>query len=209
MKNSNSQDVKNKTLKVLGKLSSRLDTSRIAHAFDQVLDRYIGHYRIPTNHAEFNREIALFLQAIYVIGVNPSKILTALEATAKAISLLSQYSNNQGARGYEAAYLDAVFSGEEGIGDVCFKLSQIVKESEIRKYRDYVYATTIDPSDWELHINLTASIIELYGEFLPPLIRESPPVRFSRLYKDLIEMVLSSQDLAAKISSGSYPSFHN
>jgi len=207
MKNSNRRNVINMTLQILGKLSARLDTSHISHAFDQVLDRYIAQYRIPTNHVEFNQEIAGFLQAVYLIGVKPRMILTALEATAKAVSLLSQYNNNQGARGYEAAYLDAVFSGEEDIGDVCFKLSQIVKESEIRKYRDYVYVTTIDPSDWQLHINITAGIIELFGECLPPLIRESPPERFSGLYKDLIEMILSSQDLAIKISAGSYRLF--
>jgi len=204
MKNSNSQDVKNKTLQVLGTLLARLDTNHISHAFDRVLDSYIDQYRISTNHAEFNREIAGFLQAVYLIGVRPSMTLSIREATAKAISLLNRYRNSQGAEGYEAAYLDAVYSGEEGIGDVCFQLLQIVKESEIRKYRDYVYATTIDPSDWRLHINITAGIIELYGEFLPPLIRESPPVRFSWYYKELINMVLSSQDIALKISSGSY-----
>lgn len=204
MMNSSSQDIKNKTLQVLGTLSARLDTSHISHAFDQALDYYVNQYRIPVNNAEFNREIASFLQTVYLIGVKPSMTLSIREATAKAVSLLDRYHNNQGAKGYEAAYLDAVYSGEEGIGDVCFQLLQIVKESEIRKYRDYVYSTTIDPSDWQFHVNITQGIIELFGEYLPPLIGESPPVRFSWHYKELIEMVLSSQDIALKISSGSY-----
>jgi len=202
MKNSTSRDIKKKTLQILGELSVRLDTTQISNAFDQALEEYIGQYREPDNHAEFNREISRFIQIVYGTGMKPGLTLTTQEANAKAISFLNGYCNSQGSRGYEAAYLDAVYSNEAGIGDVCFQLFQTIREIEIKKYQDYVYATTINPSDWRLHIDIVRGITELYGEYLSPLIRESPPERFSCHYRDIIEIILTSDDYALKICSG-------
>ena len=207
MKNLISRDVKKMTLQILRVLSVRLDTTQISNTFDQALEDYLEQYREPKTHTDFYQEIARFVQIIYETGVRSGLSLTTQEATAKAIDLLDRYCNNQGARGYEAAYLDAVYSGEAGIGDVCYQLFKMIKDSEISKYQNYVYSTTINPSDWRLHINITQGIIELFGEYLPPLIRESPPERFSGRYKNLIEMVLASQDYILKICSGSYQSF--
>jgi hypothetical protein len=207
MKSLISRDAKKITLHILRVLSVRLDTKQISNAFDKALERYLEQNREPKNHTEFNQEIARCIQIIYRIGVKPGQSLSAQEAMAKAIDLLDRYCNNHGSRGYEAAYLDVVYSGEASIGDVCYQLFQMIKEHEIRKYQNYVYSTTINPLDWQLHLDITKGIIELFGEYLPPLIVESPPERFSGFYKDLIDMVLSSQDIAANISSGSSSAF--
>lgn len=155
------------------------------------------------SHSEFNQEISRFIQHVYSRGLLVSKVVSSKGALSEAINLLDQYYGNQGGDGYNEAYLDAVSTTGKGIEFVLQALAEIISQREIGRYINWLFASIIDPTDKETHEVTIEGIIKKFGSLLPEEIVTGNPVRFVKNYRDLIETIISTNNLLKQIETSS------
>jgi hypothetical protein len=179
-------------------LSTLID-SDMPESISQKIDETLNSFNIDalfvSSHEEFNDCIGGFIRQIYGNGLVLSKTLDSHTALAEAINILEQYYENQGASGYDAAYLDVIDETGKGIQFVLRELAELVKAMEVSRWLNSVYISLIDPIDKNQHLEIVKSLLEKYSDHFSTGIKESSPVSFIKSYRELIEIVISSENL--------------
>lgn len=139
--------------------------------------------------AEFNDILAFFIQHLH--GHRSESVWTPsrAEALSEAIELLEHYYESHGARGYEAAYLEAASGEGHGVGEVLTQLGEIIMQREIRRQQEWAFASVVNPSDWALHKEIAAQLMEKLDLF-PRANGKPNPAQFARQYRELMALVL-------------------
>jgi len=178
------------------RINSIIDELKRAQKSDMIADRMsaaIASFPIPfsavNTFAKFNDILAFFIQHLHGHCNESAWTPTRAEALSEAIELLEHDYESQGARGYEAAYLEAVSNDGHGIEEVLAQLGEIIMQREIRRQQEWAFASIVDPSDWALHKEIAAQLLERLGLFLQPNGKPNP-AQFAEQYRELIALVL-------------------
>lgn len=83
--------------------------------------------------------------------------------------------------------LDAAGNNLEGLEYVLSQLEESIKAVERKKYVQWVFADTVDQSDWEAHRGIAATYLVKYKDLLPPELRDMDPARLADHFRGLIE----------------------
>jgi hypothetical protein len=174
-------------------IHERIDESR-RHFKPELIE--IKSYR------DFNQQIAECIQHLYSDGLLVPRRVSLRTAMAEGLDLLEHhYEGNGGMQGYDAAYLDAVGSQGRGFEFVLSQLAESIRDREIIRYTNGQFSVLIDPSDWNTHKQIVEEIVEKYAAFLPDDIRFGNPDRFINYYRDLIEVILSSDQTIEQVGN--------
>jgi hypothetical protein len=176
---------------------------KISKRINETIDSFCAGGIDVSDHQTFNDCISRFIGQIYKNGLVFPKTLDSRTSLAEAISLIEQHYESQGASGYDAAYLDAVDKSGKGIEHVLRELADFIKSTEIAHWLNSFYLSNIDPIDKNRHLEIIIDLLKKYPLHLPDNIRKGNPARFIRYYRDLIELVVSSEKFSGQlVSSG-------
>ena len=176
--------------KLLDTIMDLLNEERMAREIDERIDLAVETFqvkvKVPLSHSDFNRLIAGFVRGIYQKGLRLPRHLSDQEALTEAVSLLEKYYQSIQIRGYAGALLDAAGNNLEGLEYVLSQLEESIKAVERKKYVQWVFADTVDQSDWEAHRGIAATYLVKYKDLLPPELRDMDPARLADHFRDLI-----------------------
>jgi hypothetical protein len=152
------------------------------------------------SYRDFNQQIAECIQYLYSDGLLVPRKISLRAAMAEGLDLLERhYEGSDGMQGYNVAYLDSVGSQGRGFEFMLSQLAESIRDREIFRYTNGQFSLLIDPSDWNTHKQIVEEIVEKYAAFLPDDIRMGSPNRFIKYYRDLIEVILSSDQTIEQV----------
>ena len=190
--------------KILDTIINLLNEERVARTIDEPIDLTVKAFQLkvkaPLSHSEFNRVIAEFVSGIYKKGLRLPRHLSGQEALTEAVSLLEKYYQGIYSKGYDEALLDAAGNDQEGLRYVLSQLAESIKTVERDKYVRWVFANTIDQSDWETRRRIAATYLMQYKDFLSPELREIDPARLVDGFQNLILNLVSTKSLLRQVS---------
>ncbi len=192
MKNSNEAMQSQQIKDIIDKVLSVSAVEEVS----QVWDAAIGSYVLPEadigSFNEFNECLTDFVLHMPDYSSEVSSERTRSDALTEAIWLLDQHYDNNGTRGYEAAYLDAIDIFGAGIAAVLGQLGEAMKQQKLIRLIEWQTANLINPSDWQLQKEIVTHVIRILGDSLPGIIRNSDPSRFTKAYRDFIALLQSA-----------------
>jgi hypothetical protein len=150
----------------------------------------------PVTHDYFIEVTSGLVRHVYQQSSLFRQQLTNLQARCEAMALLEEGYQNPYARGYHAAYLDALTDLEQ----VLAQLSIIIKITSRDKYMWWVWITRIDPSDWATKCRIVEALLSR-SPSLPPSITNCSPCQLANHIYQLINAILSSEYLIDKLLS--------
>ncbi|MCX6827692.1 MAG: hypothetical protein NT002_00170 [candidate division Zixibacteria bacterium] len=188
----------------LDELFAQLRGASVIRIIYERIDEARRHFKTGLlelkSYRDFNQHIAEFIQHLYSHGLLVPRMISLRAAMAEGLDLLErQYEGNGGIQGYDAAYLDAVSSQGRGFDFVLSQLAESIRDREIFRYTNGQFSLLIDPSDWNIHKRIVGEIVEKYAAFLPDDICNGSPDRFINYYRDLIEVILSSDQTIEQV----------
>jgi hypothetical protein len=188
----------------LDELFAQLRGASVIRIIHERIDEARRHFKTGLmeikSHRDFNQQTALFIQYLYSDGLLAPRRISLRAAMAEGLDLLERhYEGNGGMQGYDAAYLDAVDSQGRGFDFVLSQLAEGIRDREIFRYTNGQFSVLIDPSDWNTHKRIVEEIVEKYVAFLPDDICFGSPDRFINYYRDLIEVILSSDQTIEQV----------
>ena len=192
-------------VKPLAQLLAHLQDSEAAIEIAEKIDRALQSFQPRpaeiASHREFINAVAGLVSHLYQYGLPFPKRMTHSSALSEGLDLLDRYYESSGILGFDAAFLDATDKKGRGPEFVLRRLSEIIKEREVRQYLNYRYLSAIDPTDRDTHRRIVERLIEEHGPLLPDDLRTGNPCRFAKYYRDLLEMIISSDIFFAQVRS--------
>jgi hypothetical protein len=180
-----------------------LNEEQMVRAIDERIDLAVKAFqlkvKVPLSHSDFNRVITGFVRDLYRKGLRLPRHLSEQEALAEAVSLLEKYYQGMHTRGYDGAVLDAAGDDLEGLEYVLSQLAESIKAVEREKYVKWVFADTVDQSDWETCRCIAATYLMQYKDLLSPELRDMDSARLADHFQDLIINHLSTDNLIRQI----------
>jgi len=198
MKNSTDE---NNIIEILKKLQDTQEISGISGRIDAIRDEYLSRKHETATHADFNKEISSFVSQISTNGLRPPKFITGNAALAEAIWLLDFGYKSEGTGGYYAALIDATNPAADKFGLIIHNIAETIKAIEIRRHTNWLFLSTIDPTDTDLHYKIVKNLLEKYELIPPSHIPNNNPFQFIKHYRDLIENSISAENLLKKITT--------
>lgn len=195
--------------KILEKLFVLLCEERIAKEIDKLIDIAAHNFglkiKIPINHSTFNQHLSAFVCHLYRNGVALPRDLTDQDALAEAIFLLEEYYQNEDAKGYDKALLDAVLTDVNGFELVLFSLADAIKTVERKKYIQWVFADNFSNLSWSLRQRIVAFYLKQNKAcFQKPFIAIDS-VRLVDRFCELLLNHLSDDNLMNQILADKFP----
>jgi len=194
-------------VKPLAQLLADLQDSEAVIEISEKIDRALQSFQPGSagiaSYREFNDAIAELVKHLYQYGLPFPRTMTPSSALSEGFDLLDRYYESDGILGFDAAFLDATDNKGRGLEFVIRQLTEIIKEREVRQYLNYRFLSVIDPTDRDTHRWIVERLIEEQGPLLPDDLRTGNPGRFAKYYRDLLEMVISSDVFFAQVKSSS------
>jgi len=178
-------------------------SARVDRAFHSFGSTQLG----IVSHCEFIDTVARFIRHMYEHGLAVPSIMTHSAALSEGLDLLDRFYESGEIGGLEAAYLDVYDANGRGIDFVLRQLAETVKEREVHRYRNSLFHMAIDPTEAEEHMRIVKSLIENYGPMLPTSLTGENPWRFAKYYRDLIEVVVSTEHFVKQMRNSSANNF--
>lgn len=191
---------------VLDTLFDLLSPERIAEEVDVPIDRAENAFQMargaPSTYSDFNRLISAFVRHLFRCGLRLPRNLSNRQALAEAINLLDTGYQNENARGYECAMLDAFDSNSTGIGLVISQLTESIKAVEREKYTDWVFANIFSHLDWNSRKGIVAVYLKKYAKILPAELLDLDPARLINHLPNMISDHISTENTVAQVLDG-------
>jgi hypothetical protein len=109
---------------------------------------------------------------------------------AVSLTLAHQYLEQ-----FNKATRDAIDTDNIGITGILTQLGEAMKQQQLIRLIEWHATNLTDPTDWQLQKQIITHLIELLGDSLPEVIRNSDPSRFTKAYRDLIVLLQSAGEI--------------
>ncbi len=176
---------------ILDEVFELLDEIHLYKTIDEPIDRAAASFQFkskaPVTHNRFIEITSRFIRYVYQRCLLRQQ-LTDLQARCETMALLEESYQSSYARGYHAAYLDAI----EDLEHVLAELSSIVKMVSRAKYIRWACTTRIDPSNWATKCRIVEALISRSSNLPPSIANCSPPQLTDHIHQ-LIKAIISSE----------------
>lgn len=184
----------------LEKIATLISQETLSREVDEPIECSIAAFEfkvtgLPIDHKTFHRAIAAFVQHVYENGLRLCRRFSDEKALSEAIFLLSQSYENEDARGYDGALLDATGKGIEGLEIVLTKMAESIKTAERSKYMQWVFTANLYCRDWKEREDLVCAYLKQNNKYLPADIKNLNPARLVEYLPDLISNQMVSEAL--------------
>jgi hypothetical protein len=155
--------------------------------------------KAQVTHHIFQRVTSNFVRHIYKMGFGIQQIMSDLQAHSKAVSILETEYRNLNAKGYHAAFLDAINPQLNGLDVVLTQMTEIITTRVRIKYIRWVYATRVDSLSWATRLLIAEILLKRWEPFLPHGILECCPAQMADHLPELINVLNSTNEAARNI----------
>ena len=156
---------------------------------DQAAREYESNASITHGYktsAEFMQQLAVYIQHLYAHGCRVTYKLDSIQAEIQVVFLLERDYQSLSGRGYEAALLDGMQQGSEGLSMVRNFLLDALKQEQRRKYLNWVLTQAVPPLDWQDKVSLTRLLLERLQEAGCEMLAWNRPERFAEYARELL-----------------------
>ena len=189
---------------ILDRLIERLNEDRLREVIDEPLERaastFAARLARPLTQEVFLRTLGEFAAHVYETGLGISQRLSADQARAEAVHLLDTHYQNEHAKGYYAALVDAMDPCQDGVCLVLASLKGIIRVKERQNYVNAAIAGAVDPLDWPAQCALTERLLERFRDSWPAALQQMAPSRLAGEWPALLFVQLDAavmlQDIA-------------
>lgn len=157
--------------RLLASLRRYVDQDYLARHIDEAIERAAARFRYHAtdvvSHSRFHEVVARFVAHIYGKGL-PSRVrLTLAQAHDESLALIDQLYEGTHARGHDAAVLDARRGDPQGLEMVLVRLTEALKLRARRMHLRHLFASLLDPADWELRCHIATRLMDQARVWLP------------------------------------------
>lgn len=190
---------------VLGTIAELISEDTLAREVDEPIECSVAAFKfkvasLPIDHKTFHRAIAAFIQHVYESGLRLCRQLSDEKALSEAILLLNQSYENEDARGYDGALLDATGKGLGGLEMVLTKMAESIKAAERAKYIQWVFAVNLYCRNWKEKEDLVCAYLKQNKKYLPADLKKLNPARLVEYLTDLIANQMAGEALLCRAS---------
>ena len=186
--------------KVLENLIDLLVDEQIAKKVEDLAAQVFSlNIATPITHSEFNRVIAAFVRHIFQSGIQLPRQLSDREALSEAVFLLKRYYQNEGAKGYDGAMIDAIGGDIECLEMVLSRLAESIKLAEREKYVQWAFVDNYSMLDWEERQCVVSAFMKQNETLLPAELLELGPARLVDDFHEIFIQHMSTESLVRQI----------
>jgi hypothetical protein len=193
------------TEKILNEILQLLDEDTIKRHIEEPIQnaasKFILEKKTPLTFYQFIQTIGKFIQHIYGTGFPIPIKLTDTQAKTEALVLLEEGYQTPYAHGFCAAYLDTLNSEPDGIEYIISQIAELIIHKKKTQYIQWAYCSQIDPKNWQLKNRIAKTIFDQWEKFFPDSLRQCPPEQLSNNIPELINIILSSDQIIRNIYS--------
>ncbi len=177
---------------ILAEVLSLLDGDTVHRGIDESVDAAASTFKVsdsiptPINNETLLCIVGEFVAHIYEYGLPLSRVLTPEQAQAEAVYFLEHGYQGRNANGYEGALRDTAKYGKDGLRIVFLALADVIKEVQRQRHVRWVLNSRIQQLDWSTRRDLTALILDRWGEFLGEVVEDRSPEELTSACADLI-----------------------
>jgi len=168
----------------------------IRQTIDEKLLRAFHAYELrvpsPITRMTFHRTLAEFVLHLYGQGLCIPRRLSPEEALAEALSILEETYREEG--GYEVVCWQMVGEGQDALELVLERIGETLRQRQQHQYLQWVFASQIDPLDWQTRHALTRILLHRWKAFLPDSLLQCSPAQLADDYATLILNHLSTEN---------------
>ena len=188
---------------VFGLINEDYLYNRINKPIEEAASSFEFDRETPISHSAFACVTCDFVKLIYEKGFGIRQLMSDSQAHSKAVSILEKGYQNLNAKGYYAAFLDAVNPEISGFDVVLTQMAEIITTMTRTKYIRWVYTTRIENLSWATRLLIVEILLERWQTFLPSSILECSPVQMAGHLPELMS-ILHVTDEAAQNLMGFY-----
>jgi hypothetical protein len=191
--------------KVLDRLSDLLSDEHIAKIIDEPMDLAAHTFQVtialPINSLKFKHIISAFARHLYRSALPLPRYLSDQESLTEAVYLLESYYQNEGARGYDGALLDAVSTNIEGFELLLSRLTDSIKSAERAKYVKWVFADNFFNLDWKQQHRIVSLYLRQNEAAFPAELCDLAPARLVDCFQKLFITYMSTESMVRQFLS--------
>lgn len=167
-----------------------LGSDIIAREIERPIDRAVMEFQYTESDeitaASFNRIISSFVKHLAKSAMRFTRAMPDGEALAEAIYLLSHYSDAEGPDRYAAILAMVMAGGQREVERILLQISEIIKENEVRKYKQWVFNHHFRCLDWDRQCCIIAAYKESMSNILPAEAQKMRPDQLVEYFEDFI-----------------------
>lgn len=171
---------------ILDALSEETLQILINDPIDRAVKTFPFRFERVDKHSAFIRILGAFVQHLYKQGLWAPRNLTDAEAQEEALWFLERHYRGEHDQGFEGACLDSMRGSRFGLEGLLDKIAAIQKDQERQKYISWVLTSHIDPSDWQLRMQLTEEYIHRHGRLWPVEVQAFKTFQLALSLEDLL-----------------------
>lgn len=183
-----------------------LEENTIAREVEYLIDQATEEFECAAEDAitpaRFNGIIANFVVHINKRGLRFPRTLNDREALAEAIYLLNRYSDAEGPDRYAAIMTVVGINGREEMEKTLLMLSEIIKEIERQKFRQWVFRHHFQSLEWEYQCRIVASYKKSMSRSFPPEMERLKPQQLVECFEELVNVDLSCRNVLRQLGYG-------
>jgi len=185
-----------------------LDADSIARKVEYPIDRATEEFQVIMDDGNditpeiFNRNISSFVRQLYERALRFPRKISDREAFAEAIHFFNQLLGIDGPDRYGAILTTVIAGGREELERVLLQLSEIIKETERRKYRRWVVVHHIHTLEWRRRCNIATLYKESMSQSLPVEWQELEPEQLAEYLEDVIAIEIQCRNIFKKRDYG-------
>jgi hypothetical protein len=178
--------------KIMAELSEDNLAEKVGQRYDEARGRFVMSSVTVKDGFEFNETITAFYAHMFRHTSSSAGSLERSALSSDALDLLEEAFGHKG--GYRAALSEGKHGTNGGMRVVLDTITEHFKQKEKGKYINRVFKESIDPSDWDAKVRLTAALQERIEPYLPADLKGLPARKLARHWEEIIRCYVESMD---------------
>lgn len=174
----------------------------IDRPIEETFEKFEFDRKIPMTHKQFIHTASELLRQIYRKSLSPQQIITASQARAEVLIILEKGYQSARDHGYDAAFLDASDTLNNGLASVLSQLVELITTRARDRHIKWIYATHLEMIDWKTKCLVAEIMLDHWKPFLPQCILSCSPAQLADDLPHLIDVLLSSDRIFIKLADG-------
>jgi len=184
--------------KILDRVLKLLDDELIQRTVDLPIREAAASFEVHKvghiTYERFIKETGIFIQHIYLNGLDTKQKLTQKQSEAEAIAVLETGYKNAYGKGFYTAYLDSQNQNFDSLEFILNQICEIIVQRTRDQYVYWIITTQIQSLDWHIRIRIVETFQRSQSSILPQTLKNSPPAMFADHLPELINVLIAADN---------------
>ncbi len=173
--------------RLLTDLDEETIARRVTRLHDTVRRKYALFSTTVRDYSEYEDILSDYYQFHFENTFSPTASFSRADSLGLAKQLIEQEYGRRGL-GRNAAFSDALYGTNGGMGHILNTLAEALKAEAIRHYVTDKFDHHVSPCSWEEKVHIVRQFLKRFEGTLPASIRLDEPERYARDYRELVQL---------------------